>query len=152
MSICNFKNKKMNKADADCCFFMQQTKKSIAPKFSSCCTIYYIGVYNTRGQEDKCRNSNFDFKGSLTIVNILITKSKRKNYVKLLLSVMVRFAGSATRGVTVKGSFRHVTARAHWARYTRAAWRSGCRPPTPATASCVTQSSPLSAGQGPSQR
>lgn len=99
--------------------------------------LYCIYVHISRSRVQK----------RLEILNI-----KNKNYVKFFHLVMVRFAVSAMRGATAKGSFHHVTAQARWAQCTRAAWRSGCPPPTPATVSFVTLSSPSSAGQGPSQR
>jgi hypothetical protein len=46
----------------------------------------------------------------------------------------------------------HVAARAHWELCTRAAWRNGCLPPTPATVSCVTLSLQWKSGPDLSQR
>lgn len=68
------------------------------------------------------------------------------------VSVMVPSAVFATKEAAVRASCLHVTAQAPWARCTRAAWRSGCRLPTPATVSSATQSSASSADRGLSQR
>lgn len=60
--------------------------------------------------------------------------------------------GSVTKELEEKPCSRPATARARWEKCTKAAWRSGCLPPTPATVNSVTQNSPLSEGLSRSRR
>lgn len=60
--------------------------------------------------------------------------------------------GFVMRGLEGRHCFHPATVLVHLVKCTRAAWRSGCRPPTPATVNSVTQSSLLSDGHSHSHR
>ena len=56
-------------------------------------------------------------------------------------TVMWACVGSVTREPEGRRCSPPATAPVRWGKCTRAAWRSGCRPPTPATVNSVTQNS-----------
>lgn len=60
--------------------------------------------------------------------------------------------GFATKELEEKPCSRLAIARARWGKCTKAAWRSGCPPPTPATVNSVTQNSLLNEGHSRSHR
>lgn len=78
--------------------------------------------------------------------------AKNLFHVSVSVSATVPSAVFATKEATARVYCLHATAQGPWAQCTKVAWRSGCRLRTPATVSCATQSSALSADHGLSQR
>lgn len=67
-------------------------------------------------------------------------------------SVTLACVGFVTKELGGKPCCHLAIARARWGKCTRAAWRSGFPPPTPATVNSVTQNSPLNEGHSHSHR